>query len=277
MQQVAQLKLISLNLANSAYDEKTPLRFGLRFEAIVNFLAEQHADIICLQEVRKCTNAKGESWSPLEIMIAFATRLGMEFKYTSNNVTELSFYRCTLFKPTKLFPIAEKTVWTGSSATEPSGTQWCQSILMTHFILIETATFENAEYKAGTQLRVWNCHAPIGLEGLRYGEVLTSAVGPATSVVDIIVGDFNSIPDLGGPQQMAYLEDKFVNPSKHIPQTFYSFPHDLSKTGERFSSKLDQVFVHNEHQDKIAAVETIDWRNNQLSDHWPLVAIVKLS
>ena len=119
------LTVVSWNVANAKKDEtesEGKYKFGNRFRRIVEMLQKINPDILCVQEIRKCsTGSNDDMWDPHKIIDIFRRELKMQCKFTANNTTELSFYRATFYKSEKVFPISEKTIWTGKNENVPSG------------------------------------------------------------------------------------------------------------------------------------------------------------
>lgn len=292
------MKIITWNIANAKRDETEyggQYKFSKRYADIIKFLKGENADIVCLQEIRQCTKEDGSVWTPEDIMDDIKKELGMNYKYTANNTSSSSFYRATYYKKETLFPIEETTVWTGANKEVPSGLQWCQCIFITKFIVLAESAFINGEYKDGKIISIWNCHAPLSLEGrIKYSERIVEHYTKTDIMMRglcLMLGDFNSIneekkdPQATDPVRapvmvplipqmdpMKLLEERLTNVSGDIKQTFYSFPYDTSKTGERYISKLDHVLANK--KEMVMGVNVADMSKTQWSDHFPLIVIL---
>lgn len=73
-------KIISFNVANAINDEKVEeYRFGKRFHKIIDFIKNENADIVLLQELRKCKSHHGEiEMTSLDIAYEFAKGTNLE-------------------------------------------------------------------------------------------------------------------------------------------------------------------------------------------------------
>jgi len=273
-----ELHAMTWNIGNAMRDAQQPdFAFGIRVAGILEKMKEIKADLMCIQEIRRFKDTNGARVSPFELMSMMRRETGLEYKYSAVNADRDGFYRATFFNPGKLFPIEERSVWMGDDSTIPSGPRWGYLAFKTRFIVLEGADFQQGRFLAGAVITVWNCHLPVRYDlRIEYMERLIREITRDDEQMVILAGDFNEIPhsDEDGKASaspLALLRDAgFLDLTEKIEQTFYSFPHDADKEGNRFKSKLDFVFTNLPILFPIAKVVVEDLSTSLLSDHWPI-------
>lgn len=255
--------LCSLNLANAVRDENTAFRFGTRIEIILQKLKQKRSGgmiILAVQEIRVCKDVDGvTALTPLDIILRFARELDMLPHFTGNNGSSLSFWKATFYDPKVLFCTESRIMWAGESKVEkdgvlvpstaadrrkniPSGPQACCNALRTTYYVIPGSTYRNYNFSLlkGKRFDVVNVHAPVLFEGrMDYCREVLMEFGGENA---IYLGDFNSIPDMGGQEQINLLETRFLNITPE-GLTFVGFPGDCDPEGNVWKSSLDKVFL----------------------------------
>lgn len=288
------IKIISLNIANALTDEQTEYRLGLRLQQIADLIKSTSADVVHLQELRRCQSKdKSTILTSYDIATFFAKETSLEIAGVFVlNPSDYAFARCTLYNPNRLFPLQSFGKWCSDTPNFPSGLTNPSSDLsdnvkkrigfgvgaqFTRFA--EVLNRNNALIGPHTFWTV-NVHYPIPLQYKLYtNKYLIELVKIlCENKLAIITGDFNTFIDCGYDQQMNQLREHFLEASYHIPETFTSFPHDevAKSRGAPISSKLDHIFVYNEKLINAIECDVIDTKKSRESDHYVLVANVDI-
>lgn len=234
--------IFSLNIANSSRDEATEDRLGLRLSSIIAFLKLHRSgmQILTMQEIRRCKSIDGETFiEPWEIVNMISQELGLVCAVSqANNPTETSFWKAIFYDSNLLFHVNSHTVWTGETEDRPSGPQSSTNLLFSTFQMKGTDNY----------FTVCNVHAPVAKEGrdIYFAKMISYVQTHFPNECVIMIGDHNTIPDLGGLDHIAKLESVFVRASSNLGTTFKGFSHDINPvTGLPYESQLDQVFLWN--------------------------------
>lgn len=273
---MSQLTIVSFNVANAVNDEKDQVyRFGLRFNKIIQLISASSPDIVCIQEIRRCMDVDGVTvMEPFEIASKFAKELKLNIAgFHPTNQTELSFWRLTLYDPSKVFPTQSFSEWASSTPNIISGKidldpmRQGVEVQFTKFYRIKDKLIDNEN-----SFLVVNTHFPlIRDDKLNTARYLCSRI-PSLGDKCIIVGDYNTFMDDGGEEQLNILRSTFFEASHNIIETFTTFPQDFmaKKMGHLISSKLDHVFSYPIDFNNLDC-NAVTTKGSRESDHYMIV------
>lgn len=282
--------ILSVNLANAGRNEKSEeWRFGKRMNGLLESLKTVVDGcgcntIVCLQEIRICKNEDGsKELSAKEIVEFFANGLNLSYVMLPNNMTDLSFYKATLYNPKRFLLTDCQNHWSGNSCGLPSGPQFCCSAMETRFIAAENYNSIKGCFVEGTIFALFNCHAPVEEADREiYTKSLIHIKDKHPRDLMIFIGNFNTIPDTGGEKQMKVMTQHFKHLTPSEEPSFYSYPDDLDPNGNQYVSRLDHAFANVDtpkFQVECKEERLIRWDKlgtNQWSDHLPLIVRLEL-
>jgi endonuclease/exonuclease/phosphatase family metal-dependent hydrolase len=277
------LKLVGQNVANAMRDDNDKdNRFGLRFDDLIEFHKNLDADIIMLQEIRRCKNKNGDGMlEPLDIAYRFARELNMQIAgFEPVNSTEASFWRLTLYNPSKLWHVKSIPIrsYNTKNVDYKFGKDFGSMALISEFYLLGD---ERMNILGTKKFYVYNIHFPMRLDDkMKYIDLLDMGIEDYCHEQIIMVGDCNVFMDAGGVEQLEKMKSLgYSEHTGHIPATFTPFPQDPFY-GKVKDSHLDYVFTYNKYTDgiKIIKTETIDLRDQKrmISDHFPIIIYAEI-
>ncbi len=247
--------LCNWNLANSPADEqRKDLRFGERFATILKRLRGERCNGMCMltvQEVRTCMDygsKESDSLSVGKIVWLISQCLNMVPVACPNNDNLSSLWKVTFYDPKVLMCTSSATIRGGGPESNPlNGSKFRYSFLCCKFYFVEMGKGDSllGNYLGGQEFAVVNIHSPVGIgERMQYCHQLLDFVSSqCADIPTICVGDFNTIPDIGGSEQMELLTSTLTNRT-NPGITFIGFPGDGDAHGP-YQSALDKVMTNN--------------------------------
>lgn len=293
------LRVACWNIANARRDEEhKPLRD--RLDDITHHLQYQGPPLDVLVLLEAGRPSKGMSWTDMAALIEKATGLTyMGIHYT--NGTEAPFGKAFFIRRSTCILVEAKQTWLDEEGAIVAGPEYGYDVtrLTIHHVahdIVDVVDWSNQVIKRrvvrDTPFKFAFVHLPMKAE-YRFDAIeIIKRFGD-----DIIMGDWNTFPDDGGPEMIKRMEDggwkALLSPNV---MTFEAFPHDLCKKpasyreqvnpeseivsenpdgtiNVRFSSPLDQVFVNEAWDDNPKCVAKLQAHPvTDGSDHALMVA-----
>lgn len=262
----------SLNVANAMRDENSKDRFGTRINDLLLFLKSKrdtkNFDILLLQEIRRCKHADGVTiLEPIDIIRLVEESSGLTCAIAQpNNTDDVAFWKATFINLEKLYHNNTRTIWLGENPDRTSGSdfEFGKNIMISNFTILGT----DIDFQVG------NVHAPFNkdIRGLYFETMIKHVINQ--DLYTIMIGDYNTIPDMRGLEHIQLLETVFDRPSKDLGITFIGFDHDCDPlTRIPYQSQLDQVCVFNSKD--VSVIPRVDvsatnviFNGTRLSDHF---------
>lgn len=288
---MAEVTIISFNMANAQRDEQSEeYRFGKRMQSISDHLRALKAMhsakcngnvIICLQEIRVCKNTDGSAQlTPKDIVESIATSLSMSYVMLGNNPDKMSFHKATLWDPRKFFLMKNKNWWPYSEKAHfqvPTGKEFARSVMESVFIVLDGYQSEKGEFVDGQVIAVLNCHAPLAETGrTAHIKLLKRIVARHTYPFVVFIGDFNTLPDRNGAEDLRKLRRFLKHISPADQDTFMGYPGDCDPGGNPWHSRLDHAFCLPDTDCTSTELLEETIHESRVSDHYALAVRVKL-
>lgn len=255
------LYLCSLNLANSSNDEiREDLRFGMRFQLILDTLEKERKSGMCLllvQEVKNCMSKDGSKLlTAAEIISGISSVTKMIPLCCANHDGFETSWKVTFYDPMLFMHLETHNVRDGEPSRNPSKNMGRQNFTSNKFYWIGNACarYGIVNELSGKEFNLINVHCPV-TETWRaaYCKKLEEYVKNNCDGVPILcAGDFNTITDLGGQKQLGFLNGFLIDKTPG-GITFIGFPGDGNEDGP-YESSLDKVFVNQKWQDEFPSV-----------------------
>lgn len=298
-----ELKIVCWNIANANRDEQcNPL--GERFDRIIQQMKDMEPDLVCLLEAGR--PSMGKSWTFYASLLEEATGLvyaGIKYAAPHNHLVNRPFSLGKAFfynpKTTSLASIDQHyippppTMITEASRRTPwvdprhNGNDAC---------IVSAWISKNSDgFKLDEAVRVQACfvHLPMDLHSrLESTDWLTSS--KISGQVDVIMGDFNTFPDEGGPEMMERLTRHYRETlPANTKLTFSAFENDVCKKPKdtildeackvvavdeefiyvRFASWLDHALVDTNRFDRECTSKVVPMSQGE-SDHHPILLTI---
>lgn len=265
------------NLANAANDEKhEKFRFGARESKIHDTISTIKPHVFAASELRTCMDKTNKfQLTPTQIAINLSKGTCLSIAdCRPQNLDPMSFWRSTLFDPSKLQMNASGCEWAiepvfGSFKVEERGVM----LLFTQFSTLDKRhTFW-----------VINSHMPIAkAQKLKVIEWLNKNAEDTCknrwkdeTPIIFYGGDqntfFNSktLFQTDGKEMMTLFSEKWIHVTPDIKETFRSFPHDSFQG----TDVLDHIFLNKSAQDKVKILAATA-HDTGASDHYFLTVAV---
>lgn len=280
-----EFKIVTFNIANARGDEMSEdYRFGKRINEVISEIKKANSDVVCIQEIRECRSADGtEILSPLKIGLIISSELSMTIaSFDRVGVTDLSFWRLTLYNERKLYHLGSELFWINEEreySLPKTPHQWGNLAVRSRFSpftpieLSRTSGSSdppNLYYSPDKTFSVVNTHFPIGKRHrMQTSEFIRDLDQKDT--FQIVVGDMNTFYDDGGQEMIDIMTSAgYADLLPECP-TFTSFPHDRFLT----TSRLDHMLCKGDYQHVSSKVyANLDYKIRP-SDHYMCETVVK--
>jgi len=256
--------LCSLNLANCPNDEnREDLRFGMRFQLLLDTLEEERKNgmsLLVVQEVKSCSAFDGHSMlTVVDIISGISSATGMLPLYCANHDGSTSTWKATFYDPVMFMHLESETTWAGEPSPKPPRFMGRSSFTRNRFYWIGDACAQHANLSehSGKEFNLVNVHCPVPIGWrIEYCEKLLQTLKTTCGdVPTLCAGDFNTIMDLGGREQLELLRGSMIDKTP-TGVTFVGFPGDGNENGPYVSS-LDKLFVNQKWQDVFPSVPLV--------------------
>ena len=272
MAQTAVVKIGSLNIANSGYEEaKFPLwqRLPTLLQYITDNTAKFNFDILCVQELRGTGATRDDDQSSLsafdvmtsirQALMAANTNRDWQVVYSKVNPTKGSFYRATFYDVNKLM-VKRNTIFTVIDSEDSPDDHL---VMETDFCWTSSnATTMTASAQA--DFRVLNCHAPMNLKDktvywqLMHDRLVVTSDNDCQTVkpgCSLAVGDVNKFSEHLDVYRSIF-DDQGLSDRIQGDLTFVSFDFNLNPEGQQWRSSLDAVITQADNRVKLQIVPT---------------------
>lgn len=242
----------TFNVANARGDEMSEdWRFGKRIQYVIDEINKTPSDVVLIQEIRKCWNAdKSEVLTPSDIAYLIAKGTGLTIAaFERVGITELAFWRLTLYNSSTLFHLGSKPHWInaeGLSHIPGTHQQWGNLIIESKFAQYEEVDVSKLPAGSVPELTfipektftVFNVHFPLGREHrMTTSEYIKNI--KCDSTCWFALGDMNTFYDDGGAEMIEIMTSTGAKDIAPDCPTFSSFPHDRFQA----TSRLDHAIA----------------------------------
>ncbi len=246
------IKLISFNIDTNLYRyENSPQLIGampnwqvsLRSPHILYYLEKSKADIICLQELRKCNNDHGKYIDSITPFYDGLKSRGYEVLINAYNPYggDRSFRYLTAYNPDKFSFVEQKMLpftKSGTFLTPDLRESMDISQIKDHNFGATNergASLVTLKNKSDKLIRVINVHMDIPWKIRKESSRILGETIANKDVPTISVGDYNSFPDWNGDIQCDIITEtgNCKNALSGVPSSFIAFPYDWGKNDTR--------------------------------------------
>lgn len=276
-------KVVTFNIANATTDELSEnYCFGKRINDVIREIKKADGDIVCIQELRECLSADGsEILTPVKIALILSLELNMAIASLDRvGVTELSFWRLTLYNQNKLFHLSSELFWInkeGEHTLPRTPLKWGNLAVRSTFapftLIIRGKTPETTENLCFSPEKIFsvvNTHFPLGKSHrMKTAEFVRDLSQKGT--FQLVVGDMNTFYDDGGQNMIDIMSSGGYTDLLPDEPTFSSFPHDKVQT----TSRLDHMLCKGEYIHISSKVYNNTNYNVRPSDHFMCETVVK--